>query len=147
MSDFVVYLMRCTAGEKCDFGARLGGLPGRMKMKMSQTVTPYLTIKGAANAIEFYKKAFGATENSRMPAQDGKRIMHADLALNGGSLFLSDEFPEHGGSAAPSQGSTPPVAVALALTAPADVDKTFKQAASAGAQTRVEPTAQILRAP
>jgi PhnB protein len=114
---------------------------------MPQTVVPYLTIKGAAEAIEFYKKAFGATENMRMPAQDGKRLMHADLTINGGSLFLSDEFPEHsehGGTAAPSQGSSPPpVAVALALNAPADVDKTYKQAVAAGARGEAEPADQF----
>jgi PhnB protein len=108
-------------------------------MKMSQTVVPYLTIKGAAEAIEFYKKAFGATENARMPAQDGKRIMHADLTVKGGSLFLSDEFPEHGGSTAPAPGTTPPVAVALALDAPADVDSTYKQAIAAGAKSELAP--------
>ncbi len=107
---------------------------------MSQTVVPYLTVKGANEAIEFYKKAFGATENSRMPAQDGKRIMHADLAVKGGSLFLSDEFPEHdGASAAPAQGGKSSVAVALALDAPADVDSTYKQAVAAGAKSDLAP--------
>jgi len=108
-------------------------------MQMAQSVVPYLTVKGANEAIDFYKKAFGATENSRMPAQDGKRIMHADLTINGGSLFLSDEFPEHGGSSAPAQGGNPPVAVALAFGAPVDVDRTYKQAMDAGAKSELAP--------
>ena len=106
---------------------------------MPQTVVPYLTVKGAAEAIEFYRRAFGAIENSRMPAQDGRRIMHADLTVKGGSLFLSDEFPEYDGSAAPAPGSTPSVAVALALDVPADVDSTFKQAIAAGATSELAP--------
>jgi uncharacterized glyoxalase superfamily protein PhnB len=109
-------------------------------MQLSQSVIPYLTVKGAAAAIDFYKKAFGATENMRMPAKDGKRVMHADLTINGGSLFLSDEFPEYdNGSAAPAPGGKSSVAVALALSAPADVDNTFKQAVSAGAKGDMQP--------
>jgi PhnB protein len=109
-------------------------------MQMSQSVIPYLVVKGASEAIDFYKKAFGATENARMPAKDGKRLMHADLTINGGSLFLCDEFPEHGGSSAPAPGSKPPVSVALALAAPVDVDRTYRQAVSAGAKGDMEPT-------
>ena len=54
-----------------------------------QPTNPYLTIKGAAKAIDFYKKAFLAKENVRMPAPDGKRLMHADLSINGGTVMLS----------------------------------------------------------
>src|SRR5262245_28477520 len=108
-------------------------------MQLSQNVIPYLVVKGASEAIDFYKRAFGATENIRAPAQDGKRLMHADLTINGGSVFLCDEFPEHG-SAAPRPGSKPPVSVALALAAPVDVDRTYKQAVSAGAKGEMEPT-------
>ena len=109
---------------------------------MSQTVIPYLTVHGAAEAIDFYKKAFGATENTHMPEPDGKRLLHADLTINGGSLYLSDEFrefSEQGGPAAPKQGSASPVAVTLALNAPADVDRTFEQAVSAGAKSGGDP--------
>ena len=98
------------------------------------TVTPYLTVKGAADAIEFYKKAFGASENMRMPAEDGKRLMHASLSIGGGELFLSDEFPEHGGTPAPS--GPIPAAVALGLAAAGEVDAIFKQAVAAGAARR-----------
>ena len=104
-----------------------------------QSVIPYLTVKGGADAIAFYQKAFGATENMRMPAQDGKRVMHASLTINGGTVFLSDEFPEYSGAPAPKAGEKPPVAVALALAAPANVDATYKQAISAGATGTMAP--------
>ena len=80
-----------------------------------QPTSPYLTVKGAADAIALYQKAFGAKVRGRMAAQDGTRIMHADLAINGGTVMLCDEFPEHGGPAAPSRdepvagGCDPPV--------------------------------------
>ena len=68
-----------------------------------QPTSPYLTVKGAADAIALYKKAFGAKEKSRMPAEDGKRLMHADITINGGTVLLCDEFPEYGGPPAPSK--------------------------------------------
>jgi len=110
---------------------------------MGQSVIPYLTVKGAAAAIAFYQKAFGATENMRMPAQDGTRLLHADLTINGGQLFLSDEFAEHGGPPAPQEGYPPAVAVTLAFDMPAQVDATFKQAIAAGAQPVMEPADQF----
>jgi PhnB protein len=60
-------------------------------------LTPHIQIgdKRAAEAIDFYKKAFGATEIRRMPAEDGVRLMHAHLHINGASLMLHDEFPEY----------------------------------------------------
>ena len=57
-------------------------------------VVPYLTIDGAARAVEFYRKAFAAKEIARMHAEDGKRIMHCHLEINGGALMLADHFPE-----------------------------------------------------
>lgn len=57
---------------------------------------PYLGPSDAAAAIAFYKQAFGAEEVSRMPAQDGKRLMHAHLLVNGSALLMSDRFPEFG---------------------------------------------------
>ena len=110
---------------------------------MSQPVTPYLTVKGASEAIAFYQKAFGAKEEMRMPAQDGKRLMHAHLTINGGALFLSDEFPEHGGVPAPTENRPSGVAVAISLTQPAQVDATYKQAVAAGAKGTLEPADQF----
>lgn len=62
-------------------------------------VTPHLTIpsRGGQAAIEFYTRAFGATEIRRMPAEDGERLMHAHLMINGASVMLNDEFPEFNG--------------------------------------------------
>ena len=62
-------------------------------------VVPHLALDGAGEASAFYQRAFGATELFRMPAPDGKRLMHCHLKINGGSLMICDCFPEHGGSA------------------------------------------------
>jgi len=61
-------------------------------------VIPYLMVRGAADAIEFYKRAFGAEElGPRMPAgENDPRLMHAHLRINGGDIFMSDEFPDYG---------------------------------------------------
>src|SRR4051794_3975657 len=60
-------------------------------------LTPHLVVAGASEASAFYNKAFGATEVMRMPAEDGKRLMHCELSLAGQKLFLCDEFPEYCG--------------------------------------------------
>ena len=60
------------------------------------TVTPHLEVRGAAKAIEFYKKAFGATEEARLPGPDGKSIMHAMIRINGDAVMLVDEMPQWG---------------------------------------------------
>jgi PhnB protein len=57
---------------------------------------PYIFVDGAAAAIDFYKKAFGAEEAARMPSEDGKRLMHGHIYVNGGSVMLNDFFPEYG---------------------------------------------------
>jgi PhnB protein len=59
------------------------------------TVTPHLVIRGAGEAIEFYKKAFGAKDRGRMPGADG-RLMHAEIQVGDARVMLSDEFPEFG---------------------------------------------------
>jgi PhnB protein len=105
----------------------------------AQPTSPYLTVRGAADAIAFYKKAFGAKENTRMPAQDGRRLMHADLTINGGTVMLSDEFPEHGGPSAPGNGGAPPVAITIQYSKPAEVDATFRRAVKAGCTSTMEP--------
>ena len=58
----------------------------------SEGATPYLAIKGAADAIEFYKKAFGATETLRIPGPDG-RIGHAEIVIGKAKIMLADEHP------------------------------------------------------
>jgi PhnB protein len=106
-----------------------------------QTITPYLTVRGAAKAIDFYVAAFGATENARMPAEDGRRLMHACLTINGGNVMLSDEFPEfcEGGALAPSAERPAGVAVALHCARPAEVDALYDRAVAAGCTGTTAP--------
>lgn len=104
-----------------------------------QPVIPYLTVKGAKEAIAYYAKAFNAVEQMTMPAEDGKRLIHAAILINGGVVFMSDEFPEYGEGSAPKAGEVPPVAVALNFSSPADVDATFKRAVVAGGRGVTEP--------
>ena len=93
------------------------------------SVTPYLCIDGAAEAIEFYKKAFGAKELSRMPAPGGK-IGHAEVQIGDSHVMLADEFPEMGFRSPKSIGGTP-VMMHLYVE---DVDATVTRLASAGAK-------------
>ena len=99
------------------------------------TVVPYLRIKGAAKAIEFYARALGATERMRMPTPDG-RVMHAELEVAGGVVFLSDEFPEMGGATGAPNG-----AASVHLNVP-DCDALWQQAMAAGA-TAIMPPADM----
>src|SRR4029453_19543067 len=58
-------------------------------------LTPHLVVNGASDASAYYVKAFGATEVMRMPAEDGKRLMHCELSIAGNKMFLCDNFPEY----------------------------------------------------
>jgi PhnB protein len=91
------------------------------------TVTPYLVIKNAAAAIDFYKKAFGATELFRMAGPDGK-IGHAELKIGDSPIMLADEHPQMGYVGPATLGGTP-VSILLYVE---DVDKVFNQAIAAG---------------
>ncbi len=103
------------------------------------SVTPYLVVSNGEHAIEFYKKAFGAVELYRMPAPDGRRLMHASLEINGSGVMLADEFPEHGGNRGPDMvGST---TVTIHLQVP-NADKAFARAVAAGA-TVIMPLADM----
>ena len=93
------------------------------------TITPHLIVNGAAKAIDFYKRAFGAQELGRHAMPDG-RIMHAAIKIGDSTVFLNDEFPEMGGERAPVDGHSP---VTLHLYVP-DADAVFNQAVSAGAK-------------
>ncbi len=93
------------------------------------SVTPYLIIKGASAAIDFYKRAFGATELFRMPEPGGKGIMHAEIKIGDSPIMLADEQPQmYRGPQ--SLGGTP---VSLMLYVD-DVDTVFPRALSAGAK-------------
>jgi len=94
-------------------------------------VTPYLIIAGAAKAIDFYAKAFGATELLRMAAPGGA-IGHAEIRIGRGIVMLADEYPDMGYRGPRSLGGTP---VSL-LVYVEDVDTVFKQALAAGSKER-----------
>jgi PhnB protein len=97
------------------------------------TLTPHLVVKGAGQAIELYKKAFGAEEITRMPGPDGKSIMHAEMKIGDSRLFLVDEFPEMGTQGPLGIGGTPVTIHAYVE----DVDTVFNRAVAAGAQVRM----------
>jgi uncharacterized glyoxalase superfamily protein PhnB len=99
------------------------------------TVTPYLVCRNAADAIAFYKKAFGAKERYRMPGPDGK-LMHAEIQIGSSIVMLGDEMPSMGASAPQTVGGTP---VQIFLYVP-DVDKSHAQATRAGATSEMSPT-------
>jgi PhnB protein len=93
------------------------------------SVTPYLVIKGAAAAIDYYKKAFGAIEMVRMPQPDG-RIGHAEIKIGDVMVMLSDEFPERKIVGPATLGNT---TVGLLLYVE-DADATFQKAVGLGAK-------------
>jgi PhnB protein len=90
-------------------------------------VAPYLTVSDAAAAAEFYERAFGAATVGRMPPDANGRTMHIHLHINGGSVMLSDAFPEHGHSLQPPQSFTLHLQVE-------DVDAWWARAVAAGAE-------------
>jgi PhnB protein len=92
-------------------------------------VTPYLIIKGAAEAIEYYKRVFGATEVMRLPGPDD-RIGHAELKIGDSHIMLADEFPEMD-HRSPLALGTSPVSMLLYVE---DVDSTVERAVAAGAK-------------
>jgi PhnB protein len=93
-------------------------------------VTPHLICAGAAEAIEFYKKAFGAKEDARLPSPDGKFVMHAVIRIGGAPVMLVDEMPEWG-ALGPKSLKGSPVTIHLYVE---DVDAVVKKAVSAGAK-------------
>jgi len=91
--------------------------------------TPYLIVEGAAAALDFYKKAFGAKEMMRMAGPDGK-IGHADVMIGGGHVMLADASPEMGHRGPEAFGGSP---VSLCVYVE-DVDKVVERAVAAGAK-------------
>src|SRR5712664_2199221 len=94
------------------------------------TLTPVLTLDGAAEAIDFYVRAFGARELNRAVAPDGTRIWHAELQIGDSRLMLSDEFPDMGGSRGPKALGGTAGSIHLYVE---DVDAFFARAVAAGA--------------
>lgn len=96
------------------------------------TLTPYLIIKGAAAAIDFYKKAFGAQEQFRMPGPDGKTIGHANIVIGNSIVMLADEAPQMLAQSPQTLNGTP-VTMVLYVE---DADAVFNRAVELGATVR-----------
>jgi PhnB protein len=92
------------------------------------TVTPHLNVRDCAQALDFYKKAFGAKETVRMPGPGGK-ILHAEIKIGDSHLFLADEMPEWGSKSPLMLGGTP-TTICLYVE---DCDALYNQALGAGA--------------
>ena len=92
------------------------------------SLTPHLVCRGAAAAIDFYGRAFGAIEQFRLPGPDG-RLIHACVRIGDSQLFLFDEMPEHG-ALGPQALKGSPVTIHLQVQ---DADATFARAVAAGA--------------
>ena len=109
---------------------------------MDQPIIPYLTLTDCAGAIEHYKAALGATENSRMPCSEtDPRIIHACLTVGNGHIFMMDAFPEHNGR--PATNEPTQVSMVVQLKAPAEVDAYFARATGAGMTGTMPPSDQF----
>ena len=100
--------------------------------------TPYLRVRGAAAAIEFYKKAFGAVETARLD-EPGGRVGHAEIAIGKAKFMLSDEYPEHGITGPATLGGTS-VSIHLYVE---DVDAFMARAEAAGGKVTMPPKDQF----
>lgn len=98
------------------------------------TVTPYLCVKGAAKAIDFYKKAFGAEEVMRMTGPDGTSVMHAELKIGDSHIMISDEWPGYSACRSPQSLGATTVNLHIYFE---DVDKAFESAVGAGAKAEM----------
>jgi PhnB protein len=104
--------------------------------KGMHTVTPNLTLRDCAKAIDFYKRALGAQEVSRMMAPDGKSVWHAELRIGDSIVYMNDEMP---GMSRPAPQASNPVPVTMWLYVQ-DCDAAFDRAVKAGAKEIAPPT-------
>jgi PhnB protein len=111
--------------------------PGKAAGAAVQEMYPYLCVKNAGAAIEFYKRAFGAEELFRLTEPSG-RIGHAELKLGPATLMLADEFPEYGIHA--PQGQAQGIRIHLHV---GNVDSLTQRACDAGATLLMKPTDQF----
>ena len=132
--------MSMKAGKVRKAAKNTGGRTAR-KAKVSPipkgyaTLTPYLVCRGAANAIEFYKKAFDAKEKGRMLGPGGS-IMHAELTIGNSPVMMGEEMPERGAMSPQALGGS---ATGLHIYT-TDVDKLFARAVAAGATVEMPPS-------
>lgn len=100
-----------------------------------RTITPYLVLKGAAEALAFYAKAFGAVETVRMPGPGGS-VMHAEVRIGDSMLMLSDEFPDWGQLGPLARGGS----TCTMMLYVEDCDAAFQRAVEAGCTVTMPPT-------
>jgi PhnB protein len=106
-------------------------------MTKTQSLSPYIAVKGASDAIEFYKQAFGAEEKFRLVDPSDGRIGHAEIQIGNVVMMLSDEYPDFGALSPESLGGSP---VKFQIYVP-DADAAFANAISLGA-TELRPLAE-----
>jgi PhnB protein len=98
-------------------------------------IQAHICVRDGSAAIAFYEKAFGAVCRYHQMAQDGRRVLHANLEMFGGEVMLRDEFPEFGSDVlSPTSRGGASMAISVNLAAPSDVDAVIARAASAGAE-------------
>lgn len=101
---------------------------------------PHICVKGGLEAIAFYEKALGAQNTFHRLADDGRRVMHANLAIYGGGVMLHDEFPEFEMAvSAPTTVGGTSFAISINLPDPATVDAAYVRAVEAGAHGLMAP--------
>lgn len=101
-------------------------------MRKMSVLNPYLVVGNGLEAIEWYMEAFGAEKLDVAMAPDGKRVMNAQLSINGGVFMLNDEFPEWGGELCPAK-SGHPSAMSVHINSE-NIDEDFQRAVDAGAK-------------
>ena len=108
--------------------------------KKVTAVIPHLVVDDAKAALEYYKKALGAEEVMRLPAEDGKRLMHAEIKVGDASIFVRDAFPDHcpSGKTDGSPMAFGGTAVTLHLFVP-NCDAAVERAEKAGAKVVMAP--------
>jgi len=108
----------------------------------AQGIIPHLVVNDAAAALEFYKKALGASETMRLPAEDGKRLLHSEIVVNGAKIFVRDDFAEcrasHGEDTVLPPNAIGGTSVTLHLDV-ANCDEAVTRAAAAGAKVTMPP--------
>jgi PhnB protein len=105
-------------------------------MPVEAKIVPHLTLSNATKALDFYKAGLGAKILAKMPAEDGKRLMHAAMTVNGHTVMMHDDFPEYNGgkSTTPEALGGASVTLHVSLKRPKDVDAWLERAAKAGAK-------------
>lgn len=101
-----------------------------MKISEFRTITPHLTVRGASEAIEFYRQAFAAEQKYCLHTPDNKAVMHAELQIGNSMIYLNDEFPDVW-SQSPIALNSSPVTIHLQVD---DADAWFNRAVAAGAK-------------